>query len=81
LSYKPRKRNTPKDITMTERQVFYRKNKMVIYVIDKFKTFLEDYANSDPRFKSASICTVYLINLGLKHDEKDRAKALGGVDK
>jgi len=42
---------------------------------------LEAYAKSDPRFKSTSKCVVYLINLGLEKDKKDRAKALKGVEK
>lgn len=75
-----RKRNTPKDITMAERQPLYKKNRMFIYVVDKFKKFLKDYAKSDPRFGSTSKCVVYLINLGLKHDKKDRAKALESVE-
>lgn len=66
---------------MAERQVFYKKNRMFIYVLDAFREKLKTYARSDPRFKSTSICTVYLIKLGLKHDVKDRAKALGSVDK
>ena len=66
---------------MAERQVFYKKNRMFIYVLDTFRKKIKDYARSDPRFKSTSICAVYLIKLGLRHDEKDRAKALGGVEK
>jgi len=73
--------NKKKNLSVQDRQVFYRKNRMFLYVVDKYKAMLKDYAKSDPRFSSTSKCAVYLINLGLKHDVKDRAKALEGVDK
>ena len=65
---------------MAERQPFYRKNRMFIYVVDTYKSMLKSYAKSDPRFGSTSKCVVYLINLGLKHDKKDRADALESVE-
>jgi len=75
-----RKRNTPEDITMVERQVFYKKNRMFLYVADTYKAMLKAYAKSDPRFSSTSKCAVYLMNLGIKHDKKARAKALESIE-
>lgn len=73
--------NTQPKLSVQDRQVFYRKNRMFLYVVDKYKAMLENYAKSDPRFKSTSKCVVYLINLGLEKDKKDRAKAIQSVDK
>jgi len=65
----------------TKRQYQYKEGRMFIYVTKAVKSRLKAYADSDPRFKSWSKCAVYLINLGLKHDKKDRAKSLRSVEK
>ncbi len=55
---------------------------------DEYRTFLslgemgdklESYADSDPRFKTRSACAKHLIELGMKADQKSRAKALAKV--
>ena len=73
--------NNKKEISPTERQYQYKLSRMFIYVTKPLKEKLIAYADSDPRFKSWSKCAVYLIQLGLKHDEKDRVKALDSVEK
>lgn len=40
---------------------------------------LESYADADPRFKTRSACAIHLLNLGIKADQKARAKALASV--
>lgn len=65
---------------MAQRQKFYKKNRMFIYVVDTYRAMLKSYAKSDPRFGSTSKCVVYLINLGLKHDKKDRKKAIDSIE-
>lgn len=40
---------------------------------------LENYADSDPRFKTRSAAAKHLIELGMKHDAKARAKALDKI--
>ena len=72
--------NIKEEISPTERQYQYIKSRMYIYVTAPLRERLTAYADSDPRFKSWSKCAVYLIKLGLKHDKKDRAKALKGVE-
>jgi len=72
--------NRKEEVSPTERQYQYIKSRMFIYVTAPLKERLTAYADSDPRFDSWSKCAVYLINLGLKHDKKDRDKALDGVE-
>lgn len=73
--------NSKKNISPTERQYQYIKSRMYIYVTKPLRAKLIAYADSDPRFTSWSKCAVYLIKLGLKHDVKDRTKALESVEK
>lgn len=54
------------------------KKRTFIYLGDLGEV-LENYALTDPRFKSRSACARHLIEQGIKKDKKAREKSLANI--
>ena len=67
-------------MTSTKKKYDYKDSRIFLYLGKVLKKRFVQYAESDPRFNSLSKCSIHLLNLGMKHDKKDRQKAMDSVE-